>query len=195
MSDKIERVEPGKFVSYTYTLRNADTGELLFEVPKQAPDVMIYGVSQDIVPGLAATLKGLAKDDKFEVTLPQEAAFGPRSEDWIRKLDLDVFRDPEGRIVEELTVGAELPMMTDQGFAIRGKILEITDDKVTMDFNHPFSGLNVEYKGKVLEVRDATPEELNHPHSCGCGCHDCGDGGCGDHNGCGDHDGCCGGCH
>lgn len=64
-----------------------------------------------------------------------------------------------------------------------------------MDFNHPFAGMTVEFNGKVEEVREATLEELNPHHGCGCGCgdHGCGDGcdsGCGhDHGGCG-----CGGC-
>lgn len=193
MNEMKEKVQPGKFVAYTYKLYNADSGELLFEVPEKAPDMMVDGVSRDIVPGLAAALSGLSAGDKFEVTVPVEAAFGPRSDEWIKSLDKEVFMTPDGKLVEELKVGAELPMMTDQGFAIRGLVTEITDDKVIMDFNHPFAGMNIRYDGKVIEVRDATPEELN-PHSCGCGCHDCGDGcgdGCSDH----DHDGCCGGCH
>lgn len=187
-------VGPGKFVAYVYKLYNADSGEILFEVPEKAPDVMVYGVTQDIVPGLAEVLKGLAAGDKFEVTLPPAAAFGERSDDWIKEIDKNVFMTPEGKLVEELVVGAELPMMTDRGFAIRGKVTDITDNKVVMDFNHPFAGMTVRYDGHVDEVRDATEDELNPPQGC-CGCGDnCGDG-CGENHGDGD---CCGGggcCH
>ena len=179
-----EKVGPGKFVAYVYKLYNEGNGELLFEVPEKAPDMMVYGVSRDVVPGLAEALRGLSAGDKFEVTLQAEAAFGERSDDWVKELDKAVFTTPEGKVVEELVEGAELPMMTDQGFAIRGKVTGITENKVTMDFNHPFAGMTVRYDGEVMEVRDATSDELN-PHSCGCGCHDCGDSGCGEDHGCG----------
>ena len=59
-----------------------------------------------------------------------------------------------------------------------------------MDFNHPFAGKTVEFAGEVVEVRDATEEEL-HPHhgcgGCGCGKHQDDSCGCGDDCGCGGH--------
>ena len=68
-------------------------------------------------------------------------------------------------------------MMTAEGFRVEGKVLEITPDKIKMDFNHPFAGLTVRYEGVIDEVRDATPEELKP--SCGCGgCCGGGDNGC-----------------
>lgn len=198
--NKKEIVGPGKFVAYSYKLYNNATGELLFEARKDAPDVMVYGVSKDVVPGLIAAMQGLGKGDKFSVTLPPEAAFGDRYEENVVNLDKEIFvRD--GKLAEEVKVAAELPMMTQEGFMIKGKVLDITDKEVRMDFNHPFAGLTVKYDGEIEEVRDATPEELQPAHTCGCGCgHDhgsCGDG-CSDDCGCGhDHDGeACGcGCH
>ena len=81
-------------------------------------------------------------------------------------------------------------MMTADGFRINGIVLDVTDDKVKMDFNHPLAGKDVRFKGKVTLVRDATPEELQPAQGCGCGCShsDCGDH---DHDGCGCGDGCC----
>jgi len=184
---QIEKVGPGKFVAYAYKLHNDKTGELLFEATADAPDVMVYGVSQDVVPGLIAAMKDLAPHDKFSVTLPPEAAFGERFDENVVTLEKEIFMR-DGKLVEEVTVGAELPMMTQEGFMIKGKVLEITTDAVKMDFNHPFAGLTVHFDGEIVEVRDATPEELAPAHSCGCGCHhdhgDC----CGSH----DHGDCCG---
>ena len=91
----------------------------------------------------------------------------------------------DGELAEEVKVDAELPMMTQEGFRVLGKVLDITDSNVRMDFNHPFAGLTVRYDGEIVEVRDATPEELKPVHSCGCGC---------GHDHCSeDHDH-CGGC-
>lgn len=176
--NKREVVGPGKFVSYSYKLYNDADGELLFEASSKAPDVMVYGVSHEIVPGLAAVLKDLAKNDKFSVTLPPAAAFGDRNPEYELSLDPEIFMR-DGKLAEEVSVGAILPMMTAEGYRIEGTVLEI-GDKIKMDFNHPFAGMTVRYEGKVEEVRDATPDELQPSHGCGgCG------GGCGS-------DGCCG---
>lgn len=184
-----EKVGSGMFVRYSYTLTDANTGEELFKATEKEPDEMVYGVSQEVVPGLIAALKDLSAGDAFEVTLPPEAAFGPRHQENVLELEKDIFMR-DGQLAEEVKPGAELPMMTAEGYRVLGKVLEV-GDKVKMDFNHPFAGLTVKYAGKVVEVREATPAELQPAGGC-CGCG--GDhGGCGDH-GCGDHgcgDGCC----
>jgi len=196
MSEKNkETVGPGKFVTYSYKLYNDADGKVIFEAPVKAPDVMVYGISNEIVPGLVAALKGLAKGDRFEVTLPPEAAFGEKSPEYLLELDRDIFMR-EGQLANEVKVGAILPMMTAEGYRVQGTVTEI-GEKIKMDFNHPFAGMTVRYEGKIEEVRDASPEELQPRHGCGgCGggCHD---GGCGDGCGClneGDSKGCCGGC-
>ena len=79
--------------------------------------------------------------------------------------------------------------MTADGYHINGVVIDVTPAEVIMDFNHPLAGKDVRFKGKILEVRDATPEELQPAHSCGCGCgHDHCDDGCGD--GCCDEGNC-----
>lgn len=188
---KEEKVGPGCFVAYTYRLYNEATGDIIFEAKEDAPDVMIYGVSRDVVPGLIVALKDLKKDDKFSVVLAPEAAFGQRYEENVVELEKEIFMR-DGELAEEVKIGAELPMMTAEGFRVLGRVLEI-GDKVKMDFNHPFAGLTVKYDGEVREVREATPEELQPSQGCCCG-HDhgdCGDGGCCDHEH--GNDGCCGG--
>lgn len=180
-----EKVSDGKFVAYTYKLLNSDNGEVLFEAPKDRPDVMIYGLSKDVVPGLIVAIKGLKKGDKFSVTLPAEVAFGERVEENVISLDKELFvRD--GKLADAVKVGAMLPMMTEEGYQIQGKVLEIGDDKVVMDFNHPFAGMTVKFDGEIEDVHTATPEELQAMQGCGCGCH--GDS-CGDSCGCPDHEG------
>lgn len=189
MSEK-EKVGDGKFVAYSYKLYNDANHELLFETPADRPDVMVYGLSKDVVPGLLVAMKGLSAGDKFSVTLPPEAAFGTRFEDNVITLDKELFMQ-DGKLADPVVVGAILPMMTEQGFQVQGKVLEIGDKTVKMDFNHPFAGLTVTYEGEIIEVREATPEEiqaLQHP-GCGCGGGCCG-GGC-DDEGCGCGDGCC----
>ncbi len=187
MSENIrETVGPGKFVAYSYKLFNEADGSLLFETPADSPDVMVFGVSHEIVPGLVAALKDLGKGDKFETTLPPAAAFGMPDPEYLLELDRDVFMR-DGKLAQEVKVGAVLPMMTAEGYRVQGVVKEI-GDKIKMDFNHPFAGLTVRYEGKVEEVRDATPEEIQPVHGCGgccgsegdcaSGCGGCSEGSC-----------------
>lgn len=184
MENNKETVGPGKYVTYSYKLYDNKDNDLLFETPSNEDAVLVYGVSRDIVPGLEAAMQGLGVGDKFTVELAPAAAFGERNPELEMSLDKELFvRD--GKLADEVKVGAVLPMMTAEGFRVEGKVLEIADDKVKMDFNHPFAGLTVRYEGEIKEVRDATPDELNPP-TCGGGC--CGGGGCGDsgcESGCG----------
>lgn len=190
--DNTSKVGQNMFVAFAYRLTDEKTGNLLFEVSKEAPDTMVYGVTQEIIPGLIAAIDGLKAGDKFSTTLPPEAAFGQRYEENILKLEKEIFT-VDGELAEEVKVNAQLPMMTEQGVRVMGTVIEISDTHVTMDFNHPFADITVHYEGEIIEVRPATAEELQPQHGCGgCG------GGCGSKDGnCGDHscgNGCCGGC-
>lgn len=196
MEEKIkeEVVGPGKYVEYSYRLYDDKTGELLFETPADAPDMMVYGVSHEVVPGLVAAMKDLKAGDKFEVVLPPAAAFGDRYDDNMMELDKEIF-ERDGKLAEEVKVDALLPMMTAEGYRITGKVVEIGDKKIKMDFNHPFAGKTVRYDGEVIKVREATPEELQPTHGgCGGCCGSCGDGSNGGSCGDGNCGGGCGGC-
>ncbi len=177
-----EAVGPGKYVEYSYKLYDDKDGSLLFETEEGVPDFMVYGVSHEIVPGLVEVMKGLKAGDKFEVTLPPVAAFGESSPEYLMELDKEIFMR-DGKLAEEVAVGAQLPMMTAEGYRVLGTVLEV-GDKIKMDFNHPFAGKTVRYEGKVEKVREATPEELIPTGGCcgSCGSSECGDG-CG--SGCG----------
>lgn len=181
------KVGPETVVSYAYRLYDDKSGELLFEALSDAPDTMVYGVSEDVVPGLEAAMNGLAPGDRFEVTLPPEAAFGPVMKENVVSIDKSVF-ERDGKLADEVKVGAMLPMLLSNGYRVQGIVKEIGDDKVVMDFNHPFAGKTVRYEGEIVDTRKATPEELKPAHGCGgccgggggeCGGGDCSGGDCG----------------
>lgn len=182
------KVGTGMFVEYSYKLYNDADGSLLFETPSEQPDQMVFGVTQEIVPGLLTAMDGLKAGDRFGVTLPPAAAFGDRMDENVIELDREIFTR-DGKLAEEVKVGALLPMMTAEGFRVTGNVLEIGNDKIKMDFNHPFAGLTVRYDGEVIKVRPATQEELTPASGCGGCC-----GGCGSESGCSDGscgEGCC----
>ncbi len=189
----MEKIQVGKYVELGYDLYevNADSQKLVHQTNPEDPERFIFGVTPGMIAPLEKAVEGLSVGDKFDVTVKAEEAFGPREDDQIATLDRDIF-EVDGKFDEEhIKKGAIVPMMTADGYRINGIVLEVTADKVKMDFNHPLAGKDVRFSGKILAVRDATAEELNPQHGCGCGCHgDCSDDcDCDDHN-CGDGCGC-----
>ena len=150
-----------------------------------------------MIAPLEKAIEGLEVGGKFDVKATADEAFGPYDPDQVVELDREIFV-VDGKFDEEMIkVGALVPMMTADGYRINGLVKEVGADKVKLDFNHPLAGKSVRFDGKILTVRDATPEELQPVHGgCGCGCdHDhCGDDCDGGHHGdghCGCSDGCC----
>lgn len=63
-----------------------------------------------------------------------------------------------------LYVGSVLPFKDDEGNEMEGTIVEINDNAISIDFNHPLAGEDLYFEGKIENVREATPEELAHGH-------------------------------
>lgn len=193
----MEKIVPGKHVSLIYDLYavESDGSEILVHQsdPKD-PEKIIFGVTQGVIEPLEKALDGLEKGGEFNVVADSAEAFGPHDPEKVVELQKDMF-EVDGKFDSKMvSVGNYVPMLTADGFRINGLVVEVTADKVKMDFNHPLAGKNIRFKGSVLDVRDASEEELHVATSQGCGCHgSCEAGGCGggcNEGGCGG--GCCG---
>ncbi|MDX5444134.1 MAG: peptidylprolyl isomerase, partial [Hymenobacteraceae bacterium] len=78
----------------------------------------------------------------------------------------------DGEINDEmLQPGNFIPMADQEGNQLQGQVVEVTDEAVIMDFNHPLAGKDMFFKGKVEKVREATQEEIDHGHVHGEGGH------------------------
>ena len=191
----MEKIKPGKYVELGYDLYEVQPngGQILVhQSDVNDPEKIIYGVTPGVIRPLEVAIDGLEPGGEFDVVVKADEAFGPRDPEQIVPLEKDIFKVDGKFDAEMIKEGAYVPMMTAEGYRINGLVVKVDDDKVTLDFNHPLAGKDVRFKGKVIAVRDATPEELQPQHSCGCGCgHDHCDDGCS--GGCGDDH--CGGCH
>ncbi len=197
----MEKIQPGKYVELGYDLYEVTpAGEnLVHQTDAQYPEKIIFGVTPGMIRPLEKAIEGLEAGGEFDVTVKAAEAFGPHDPDQVARLEKDVFAVDGKFDAEMVKKGAVLPMMTSDGYRINGLVVDVTDDEVEMDFNHPLAGKDVRFKGSIITVRDATPEELQPAHGCGCGCHHGGEDSCGCHGdgtdscGCSDHEGC--GCH
>ncbi|MDA3905679.1 MAG: FKBP-type peptidyl-prolyl cis-trans isomerase [Bacteroidales bacterium] len=165
------KVEKNKVIGMTYILSKDDVnGELVQEVSKDKPFVVLFGVGA-LLPIFEENLEGLAVGDTFSFALSSEEGYGEKTPEAIVDLDKKIF-EVEGKVDDEfLKVGANIPMQNEQGHPLNGLVLEIGEDKVKMDFNHPLAGQGLYFTGEVVEVREASAEELEHGHVHGAGGH------------------------
>ena len=189
-------VDKNKYVEVSYDLFIKDEDdklELWEQAPKDAPLRFTFGLGM-MLEKFEENLKGLKQGDKYDFTISKEDAYGEYEDGRVIELDKEIFM-VDGEFAEEVKEGNIVPMMNADGNRMNGIVLEIKKDKVKMDFNHPLAGEDLNFRGEVLVVRDATPEEIAiaaKPHRCG----GCGGGGCqGDCGGCGGDSSCESGCH
>lgn len=167
--------------------------ELMEKATSQQPLNFIYGVGM-MLPKFEEHLFGLATGDKFDFSINVEDAYGEYEDSNVIDLDRSIF-EIEGKLDEKVIfAGNVVPLMDSEGNRLNAQVIEVTDTNVKVDLNHPLAGENLHFKGSVLEVREATEEELNAILGGGEGC-GCGSGGCGCDEGEGhSHGGGCG-CH
>lgn len=165
------QIKKNTVVSLSYVLkRDNANGEIIEETKAGDPLMFLYGNGQ-MLPKFEENLSTLSTGDNFEFTLSSEDAYGEMDQDAIIDLDKAIF-EVDGKVDEEmLAIGNVIPMRDDQGHMLQGIVVSVTDQHVRMDFNHPMAGNVLHFKGNVIEVREASAEELSHGHAHGAGGH------------------------
>ncbi len=174
-------ITKNKMVSLTYDLKiDGNEGDLIEQATTEKPLTFVYG-SGLMLPKFEALLEGMEQGKSFEISLSKEDAYGEVDENAVVELPRSIFVI-EGKFDEDLIkIGNTVPMMSSNGQRMNGLVLEVADETIKMDFNHPLAGEDLHFKGEILEVRDATEEEIAATlgGGCGCGSGGCDDGGCG----------------
>ncbi len=158
------KIEKNKVVSVTYDLRtDGFDGQIIESATEENPLRFIFE-SGMMLPAFEAQLAGKEKGETFQFQLSPEEAYGEVNQDNIIDLPKKAF-ELDGKIEEGLlTVGNIIPMQDENGNQFEGIVAKVEGETVTMDFNHPMAGQTLYFIGKIIEVRDATPEELDHGH-------------------------------
>ncbi|MBO4916658.1 MAG: peptidylprolyl isomerase [Bacteroidales bacterium] len=175
------KIETMKVVAISYTVEV--DGEVVDRATTEKPLDYIQGTHM-IIPKLEATLEGLEEGDAFACTILPEDAYGEYDMSKVFDIPKSSF-EFKGKIREDLMeVGRYIPMLNSAGEVCHGMVVEVKEDKVTMDFNAPLAGKTLNFTGRVISVRDATEKELTEglhgeflPPEEGCHCH----GGCHKH--------------
>ncbi len=157
------RIETDRVVTVAYTLAN-EKGEVLDTSEGRAPLTYIQGAG--MIKGFEVALEGKSPQDAFSFTVKPEEGYGERRPELVFQVDKERLRE-----IPELAVGVPLRVRTPDG-AMVAMVAGIEDDKVLLDGNHPLAGLTLTFDVEVIDVREATEEELagaRQQETCGCG--------------------------
>lgn len=175
------KIENQKVVKAVYDLMIKDEGgveEIMEKATAETPLVYCHGEGM-MLPAFESALAGKEAGESFDFIIPCADAYGEYDEKGVMELPKRLFYNGDGEFDEErVFAGNVIPMNTMDGQVVNAFVAEVKDDTVTIDLNHPYAGVDLHFVGSVLEVRDATPEELEtirHPRHCchkkgkGCG--------------------------
>lgn len=150
------KITTNTVVSMHYTLTN-DDGTQLDSSRGKEPLVFLQGY-QNIIPGLEKEMEGKEKGETFTATISPEMAYGERVDQLVQALPKSNFPDPNN-----LQVGMQFQASSEAG-PLNLTVVEVKDDTVTVDGNHPLAGVTLNFDVEVMDVRAATEEEIAHKH-------------------------------
>lgn len=139
-----------------YTLTN-DAGETLDTSLGGEPLVYLHGFG-GIIPGLENALAGKTAGDTLIVSVLPEQAYGPYDETKVETMPRSALQG-----IDEIETGMQLQAHSPDGLVI-ATVIDVDDEEVTLDGNHPLAGETLTFDVEVMEVREATAEELAHGH-------------------------------
>ncbi|MEO8885879.1 MAG: peptidylprolyl isomerase [Mucilaginibacter sp.] len=158
------KIEPQHVVSLTYDLYSPQqdgTEALVESTSEEQPLTFLFGVGQ-MLPKFEENLSTLATGDSYDFRISAADGYGEFDDSAVANLPIEMFN---GADLPE--VGAVLPLQDNNGNHFQGVVVSIAEDSVIVDLNHPMAGQELHFKGKILNVRPATPEELSHGHAHG----------------------------
>ena len=153
-----------KVATINYTLKDKD--ENVLDESKDGSFSYLHGAN-NIIPGLEKALDGKQAGEKVKVVIEPEEAYGERSLEKIQRVPREMF--PEG---VELKEGMQFQAASANGAPVIVTVTAVESDEVVVDGNHPMAGKQLHFQVELVDVRDASEEEIEHQHVHGPGGHE-----------------------
>lgn len=147
-------VSKNRVVTIDYTVTNR-SGTVVDSSQGRSPLAYVHGAGK-VIPGLEAALEGHRDGETVHATVPPEEAYGRRDERLRQPVPRSRF-ETGGREVE---VGMQFRTAGSDGGQVV-TVVDVSEDEVTIDANHPLAGETLRFDVMIVDVRDATPEELS----------------------------------
>ncbi|WP_438970051.1 FKBP-type peptidyl-prolyl cis-trans isomerase [Methylophaga sp.] len=157
------KVAENKVVVIDYTLTDNE-GSVIDSSEGAGPLAYLHGAG-NIIPGLEEALVDKEAGDEVKASIEPAKAYGERHDQLKQEVPSELFSG-----VEKVEVGMQFQSETEQG-PVLVTVVEIKDDTITVDGNHPLAGVPLNFEVTVREVREPSEEELEHGHVHGEGGH------------------------
>lgn len=143
-------------VSIHYTLKD-DEGQVMDSSEGRDPLSYLHGAN-NLIPGLEKELEGKSTGQNFTASIDPAEAYGENNPELVQKISKEMFQG-----VEQIEPGMAFTAQGPQGQQ-QVVVTAVEGDEVTVDANHPMAGKTLHFDVEVVDVRDATDEELEHGH-------------------------------
>jgi FKBP-type peptidyl-prolyl cis-trans isomerase SlyD len=148
-----------KVASIHYTLTDND-GNVLDSSAGREPLTYIQGIG-NLIPGMEEGLEGKSKGDKVNLKVSPEKGYGAKDDALTQRVPRASFGN------QDIKVGMQF--QTNQGGVVT--VTHVGLSEITVDANHPLAGVELNFAVEVLEIRNATADEIAHGHVHGPGGH------------------------
>jgi len=152
-------ISDNKVVTLDYTLKD-DAGTII-DQSENGQFVYLHG-ARNIIPGLENALTGNKAGTELSVTVAPADGYGERDESMLQVVSKDMFES-----ADQISVGQQFQAQGPDGETITVTVMELKDDQITIDGNHPLAGVKLSFAVSIIDVRDASAEEIEHGHAHG----------------------------
>jgi len=163
-------IDSNKVVSIEYELKEKGGSEVLDSNKGKEPLEFVMGKHQ-LIPGLVSRISEMSSGESRDIEVPASEAYGEYNPDAFDDIPKEQFAGID------LEPGLPLYGQGENGETVQVVVKDIKDDVVTVDYNHPLAGKDLVFAVTVLDVRDATADEIEtgivgggHCGSGNCGC-------------------------
>lgn len=157
------QISKNTVIAFHYDLFNSN-GNQVESTRNGEPTHALIG-AKNMIPGLEQALLGRSVNDTFEVTLEPQVAYGMRKEDSTQRVPAKYLKH-EGK----LSKGQVVRLDSNQGIKIC-TVLKVGKFNIDVDINHPLAGETIRYVVEVIDIREASEDEIAHGHAHGEGGH------------------------
>ena len=150
------QIKENSVVTLHYTLKDND-GKII-DQSDDGSFLYMHG-AMNIIPGLENALAGKSAGDEISVKVSPEEGYGVKDEARIQEVPKDMFDS-----ADDIQVGVQFHAQGPDGSAVVVTVIEVKDDAVVIDANHALAGVDLNFEVKIVDVREASEEEIEHGH-------------------------------
>jgi FKBP-type peptidyl-prolyl cis-trans isomerase SlyD len=150
------KIADDKVVGIHYKLAD-NAGNVLDSSEGRDPLYYLHGYG-NIIPGLEDELEGKELNEKLNVKVLPEDGYGEYNKEMVYVIERSKFPDPKN-----IEVGMVFTSNA-QGQQINLNVVGVEGDNITLDANHPLAGKELNFDVEIVDIRDASKEEIEHGH-------------------------------